>query len=148
MKELLDILVIEDNEGDIFLINECLNEESNVRKITTLKNGAAAINFLSDITMSDKKLIPNIILLDINLPLKSGHEVLEFLNKNSRLSEIPVIVFTSSSSLLDINKAYNQNASCYITKPLELKEYKSIIHHAIHFGSYVFTSCNSNILNH
>lgn len=147
MTELLNILIVEDNEGDIFLIKECLNDKLTNRNIITLKNGAAAIDFLSEQVTLDYSMLPQLILLDINLPMKSGHEVLEFLNNHSELNGIPVVVFTSSSSLLDINKAYSRNASCYLTKPLELKEYKKMIHHALKFGLYVLSQCNPNVLN-
>jgi CheY-like chemotaxis protein len=66
-------------------------------------------------------------LLDINLPIKSGHEVLKELKSNNKKKHIPVIMLTTSSSQKDIDKAYQHHANCYITKPVEINDFLEAI---------------------
>lgn len=89
------------------------------------KDGQAAIDFFS---LSNKHtILPDLILLDINLPKKNGHEVLQFIKGSGRLKHIPVIMLTTSSSAADINLAYNNYANCYITKPDEVDAFLKVV---------------------
>jgi CheY-like chemotaxis protein len=117
----IHILLVEDNEGDIFLTTEVLKERKIVDKITVKTDGEEAITFFEK--LSGNEDWPNLILLDINLPRKSGHEVLSYLKKSERFSYIPVIMLTTSSSKNDILKCYENFTNCYITKPVELVDF-------------------------
>lgn len=121
----IDILLVEDNEGDIMLTTEAFEEWKTSNKITVAKDGQAAIDFFS--INNKHTVLPDIILLDINLPKKNGHEVLKFIKGEEKLKHIPVIMLTTSSSVADINLAYNNQANCYITKPNEVDTFQNVI---------------------
>lgn len=123
----LEILLVEDNDGDIFLIAEALQEIAFRTHLTICKDGYNAILFLDDVLQGKSDIIPAIILLDINLPKKNGHEVLQFLKGNDRLKQIPVIMLTTSSSQFDINLAYKHNANAFICKPVDLEEFTKVV---------------------
>ncbi|HCS21420.1 MAG TPA: response regulator [Bacteroidetes bacterium] len=123
----VDILLVEDNEGDILLTKEVLDESKIINSIRVLRNGKEAIDFLTETGISNKKALPDIILLDINLPLKSGHEVLEEIKNHSGLMHIPVIMLTTSSSEKDVLSSYKNHANCYITKPVDVQDFLNAI---------------------
>jgi chemotaxis family two-component system response regulator Rcp1 len=122
------ILLVEDNEGDIVIATEAIEQMGQVNKISITRDGDEAIEFLELILNAANKNLPDLILLDINLPKKNGYEVLEFIKKDERLKHIPVIVLSTSSSQKDVRKAYSHHANCYITKPDEIAEYFKIMH--------------------
>ena len=117
----VQILLIEDNEGDILLTSEALAESRITNKVSVIKDGKAAINFFESLT--DKKSMPDLMLLDINLPKKSGHEVLHYIKNNDDFRHIPVIMLTTSSSEKDILNSYQNHVNCYITKPIDLHDF-------------------------
>ncbi len=119
------ILLVEDNEGDILLTIEAFEEGRIANVIEVARDGQEALNKLQK-DFVDKKL-PDLILLDINLPKMNGHEVLEKLKKNDDLKHIPVIILSTSSSEMDIMKSYNNHANCFITKPVEIKDFVKAI---------------------
>ena len=117
----IHILLIEDNEGDILLTTEALEESKIINKITVLKDGKAAINYFNELVV--KSDMPDLVLLDINLPKMSGHEVLTYIKTNDVYKHIPVIMLTTSSSEKDIMLAYNNYVNCYITKPIDVADF-------------------------
>jgi CheY-like chemotaxis protein len=117
----IHILLIEDNEGDILLTTEALQESKIINKVTVLKDGKLAIDFFKNIT--DKSNIPDLVLLDINLPKKNGHEVLHYIKSSESYKQIPVIMLTTSSSENDILNSYKNYVNCYITKPIEAHDF-------------------------
>ncbi len=119
----IKILLIEDNEGDILLTQEALEECKIPTSLETVRDGSEAIHVLTTKVGQDPKNLPDIILLDINLPKKNGHEVLESVKNHPELKHIPVIMLTTSSSESDIRRAYQEHANCYIIKPLEISEF-------------------------
>lgn len=121
----INILLVEDNDGDILLTTEALEDSKIIKKITVIRDGKAAINFFE--TLNSKDETPDLVLLDINLPKKSGHEVLQYIKRNERHNQIPVIMLTTSSSERDILSAYKHYANCYITKPIEVSEFMTAI---------------------
>ncbi len=121
----INILLVEDNEGDILLTREAFEEWETVNKITVAKDGQAAIDFFNH--DNKHRILPDIILLDINLPKKNGHEVLKFIKGEEKFKHIPVIMLTTSSSKADINLAYNNQANCYITKPNEVSNFLKVV---------------------
>ncbi len=118
MKE-IHILLVEDNEGDIMLTTEALREGKIINKIDVVRDGKKAIEFLTKVAEYTSVSTPDIIVLDVNLPKKNGHEVLQFIKNHKDLKHIPVIMLTTSSSQVDINKSYENHANCYITKPVD-----------------------------
>jgi len=117
----IQILLIEDNEGDILLTTEALSDSRMCNRISVLKDGAAAIAlFSTDLPVDD---IPDLVLLDVNLPKKSGHEVLRFIKHSEKYKHIPVIMLTTSSSDKDIMLSYRNYSNCYITKPIEFSDF-------------------------
>ncbi|MDP4285325.1 MAG: response regulator [Bacteroidota bacterium] len=123
----IHILLVEDNEGDILLTTEALEEGKIVNKISVVKDGKAAIDFLEKEKGYEKETLPDLILLDVNLPKKNGHEVLEYIKKSKKFKMIPVIILTTSSSEKDIIMAYKNYANCFITKPVEIGDFLQVV---------------------
>ena len=123
----IHILLVEDNEGDILLTREALSEANFNNEVTVIRDGDAAINFLQDALAKNLKKIPELIMLDINLPKVDGKEVLNFIKSHIDLKRIPVVMLTTSSSEVDIRDAYNNHANCYITKPVDFNNFFEII---------------------
>lgn len=121
------ILLIEDNEGDIFLIKEALRETNYQGDLIEIKDGEAAIAFFLKEKANKKPSSINLVLLDINLPKKNGHEVLKFIKSCDDLKHIPVVMLTTSSSNNDIKKAYDNHVNSYITKPSDTEDYQEVI---------------------
>ncbi|WP_445747884.1 response regulator [Polaribacter sp.] len=121
------ILLVEDNEGDILLTTEAF-EESNINsKISVARNGQEALDFLYKTGNFLNAEKPDLILLDINMPILNGHEVLEKIKNDSELKKIPVIMLTTSSNQQDIDRAYKNHANSYITKPIEIQDFLETI---------------------
>lgn len=119
----IHILLVEDNEGDILLTTEALEEGKIINKVSVVKDGKEAIDFLNRKEPFLNAEIPNLILLDINLPRKNGHEVLQYIKGSKSFRHIPIIMLTTSSSEKDIMEAYNHYANCFITKPVDVNEF-------------------------
>ncbi|MFP4466812.1 MAG: response regulator [Candidatus Goldiibacteriota bacterium] len=126
-KETVDILLVEDNPGDVRLMVEGFKEGKISHEIHTVNDGEAAIDFLGRKEKYRHAAVPDLILLDLKIPRKNGFEVLEFINKQNELSETPVVVLTSSEAEEDILRAYELNANCYVTKPLDIDRYVVMI---------------------
>ncbi|MCA2536322.1 MAG: response regulator [Chitinophagaceae bacterium] len=123
----IHILLVEDNEGDIFMTIEALEERRIINKISVVYDGKAAIDFLEQKGIYNKVSLPDLILLDINLPKLNGHEVLKYIKCNEKLKHIPVIILTTSSSERDINQSYQHHANCFITKPVEADNFLKVV---------------------
>lgn len=117
------ILLVEDNEGDIILTKEALAEGRIANTLTVVRNGRDAIDCIFQKGAYKEVKRPDLILLDVNIPLKSGHEVLEEVKEDEITRQIPVIMLTTSSSDKDIKRSYKAHANCYITKPVEADEF-------------------------
>ncbi|TVR78325.1 MAG: response regulator [Chitinophagaceae bacterium] len=122
------ILLVEDNEGDIILTIEALEERKIINRVDVVKNGKEALDYLFQKGKYVNQQAPDLILLDVNLPKKNGHEVLEVIKSNKKTKKIPVIMLTTSSSKTDIDLSYEHHANCYITKPVEMSEFLSAIY--------------------
>jgi chemotaxis family two-component system response regulator Rcp1 len=120
------ILLVEDNEGDIVLTLEALSDAKIKNKVSVVRDGAQAIDYLND-NKDNPALLPDLILLDINLPKIDGKEVLLFIKTNEFFKKIPVVMLTTSSSELDIIEAYNNHANCFITKPVDLHKFFNVV---------------------
>lgn len=121
----LNILLIEDNEGDILLTTEAFEESKIINKITAIRDGKAAINYFEKLVY--KNDYPHLVLLDVNLPKLSGHEVLTYIKNNEKFCTIPVIMLTTSSAEKDIMKSYRNHVNCYITKPIDVTDFMRAI---------------------
>lgn len=126
MKE-IQILLVEDNEGDILLTLEAFKELTIQNSVTVVKDGAEAIEFLKKEGPYTESILPHLILLDINMPRLSGIEVLDYIKKDEQLKKIPVVMLTTSSSEADITACYEKSANCFITKPLEYGKFLAVI---------------------
>ncbi len=127
------ILLVEDNEGDIVLTTEAFEESKILNKFSVARNGKEALDFLYKRGEYHDAPEPDIILLDINLPLMSGIEVLQEIKNDERVKHIPVIMLTTSSSEKDISLSYKHHANCYITKPVEVSKFLDAITAIEHF---------------
>lgn len=123
----INILLIEDNEGDILLIKEAFSDSKYNNNVTVIKDGDAAITYFLQLNKKENSNYPDLVLLDINLPKIDGHEVLAYIKTQDDLKHIPVIMLTTSSSEADIRDAYNNHANCYITKPLDFNNFFDLI---------------------
>ena len=121
------ILLVDDNEGDILLTVEALNEAKIINKISVARDGQEALLFLNKERPFRDSETPDLILLDINLPKMDGTEVLAIIKNDPDLRRIPVIMLTTSSAEKDILASYNNHANCYITKPVDLDRFMSVI---------------------
>ncbi|MEB2784118.1 response regulator [Algoriphagus persicinus] len=126
MKE-VHILLIEDNEGDVILTLEAFEESRIKTRISVVKTGKEALDFLFRNGEYENAERPDLILLDINIPVYNGLEVLQKVKKDSILKKIPVIMLTTSSNQKDINTAYEYHANSYVSKPMEMDEFLKAI---------------------
>jgi CheY-like chemotaxis protein len=121
------ILLVEDNEGDIVLTKEALFDAKIKNKVSVARDGEAAIDFLNNGLADPESLLPDLILLDINLPKIDGTEVLQYIKRNTSLKRIPVVMLTTSSSEVDITHSYNNYANCFISKPADLNQFFEVV---------------------
>ncbi|MBI3409112.1 MAG: response regulator [Planctomycetes bacterium] len=123
----VELLLVEDNPGDVRLTREALKEGSIDVRLSVARDGVEALDFLRRQAPYGDAPRPDLILLDLNLPRMNGREVLSEIKSDPRLRRIPVLVMTTSRADQDIQKAYSLNANCYITKPLDLDEFLRIV---------------------
>lgn len=121
------ILLVEDNEGDIFLTLEALKESKIENKVSIARDGQEALDFIFKTNGFEQQTTPDLIILDVNLPKKSGHEVLLELKQHDNYKKIPVVILSTSSSKKDIDLSYQNYANCYITKPAEVADFLKTI---------------------
>ncbi len=123
----INILLVEDNEGDILLTKEAFEDAKMISNLTVVRDGKEALDFLTKQGKYHNAPAIDMILLDINLPKKNGHEVLKRIKEDDKLMHIPVIMLTTSSSQKDIDLSYSQHANCYITKPVDIQNFLKVI---------------------
>ncbi len=119
----VDILLVEDNPGDVRLAKEALKECKIDNTVYVVEDGIEALAFLHKEGRHEKAPRPDLILLDLNLPKKSGREVLAEVKADPELKRIPIVVMTVSRDEEDVLKAYNLHANCYITKPIDFGQF-------------------------
>jgi chemotaxis family two-component system response regulator Rcp1 len=123
----IQILLVEDNEGDVLLTLEAFKELKVNNHVAVVRDGAEAIEFLKREGRFADRTIPHLILLDINMPKLNGIEVLEFIKNDEKLKKIPVVMLTTSSSESDISTCYEKSANCFITKPLDFGKFIGVV---------------------
>jgi chemotaxis family two-component system response regulator Rcp1 len=123
----IEILLVEDNEGDARLTKEALTENKMHHKLNVVRDGEEALKFLKREGKHVSAPRPDLILLDLNLPKKNGREVLSEIKKDLSLRRIPVVILTVSQNEEDIMKSYDLYANCYIAKPVDLNQFMEIV---------------------
>jgi len=123
----IEILLVEDNPGDVRLTVEALRDSKVQNKLYVAKDGMEATAFLRREGKYADAPHPDLILLDLNLPKKNGPEVLADIKEDPALKHIPVVILTSSKAEEDIIKTYNLHANCYVTKPIDLEQFMLVV---------------------
>jgi CheY-like chemotaxis protein len=123
----IDILIVEDNTGDARLIKEIFKENKVVNSLYFVNDGVEALDFLKGKGKYKGIPVPDLIILDLNLPRKDGREVLAEIKSDENLKHIPVVIMTISQLEEDILKSYNLHANCYVTKPIDLNQFVKVI---------------------
>lgn len=123
----IEILMVEDSPSDSELAVEAFKQSRVVNNLTIIDNGGDAISYLKRQGKFADAILPDLILLDLNLPVKSGHEVLAEIKQDPLLKRIPVVVLTTSESEKDVLESYNLQASAFITKPVDFDKFISVV---------------------
>ncbi|MCC5845483.1 MAG: response regulator [Verrucomicrobia bacterium] len=126
-EELLDVLLVEDNPGDVRLAREALKEGKLHVRLHVVSDGEAACDYLFQRGRYEDARRPDLILLDLNLPLKNGQEVLKEIKADDSLKIIPVVVLTTSEAEEDVMQSYSLHANCFVSKPLGLGEFQKVV---------------------
>ena len=123
----VEILLVEDNPGDVRLMVEALKEGKVLNHLSVAEDGTEALAFLRREGKYTDVAHPDLILLDLNLPKKDGREVLAEIKHDPSLKRIPVVILTTSKAEQDILKSYELHANCYITKPVDLDQFITVV---------------------
>ena len=123
----IEILLVEDNQGDVRLTQEALKEGKVRNNLHVVWNGVEALSYLRAEGDYASAVRPDLILMDLNLPLKDGREVLQEIKSDPSLRRIPVVILTTSQAEEDILRAYDLHVNCYITKPVDLDQFIRIV---------------------
>ena len=123
----VEILLVEDNPGDVRLTQEAFKDAKVLNHLSVVRDGVEALAFLRREGNQTEAPRPDLILLDLNLPKKDGHEVLREIKADEQLRRIPVVILTTSSAQQDILKSYDLHANSYITKPVDLDQFVTVV---------------------
>lgn len=123
MRKPVHILLVEDNQADIDLTLEAMEEWKLANEVAVVRDGAAAIDYLHSSGLSEQTPRPNLVILDLNLPKKTGLEVLLEIRQNPTLTELPVVILSRSDNERDILGAYKSHVNCFITKPIGAEQF-------------------------
>lgn len=124
--EAVNILLVEDNPGDVRLIQEAFKETKRETEFHIITNGEEAIDFLNDFATDDSINPPDLVLLDLNLPGSDGCEVLESIRDNPQIQPLPVVMLTSSGAREDVIRCYDASANAYLTKPANPNDFAAV----------------------
>lgn len=127
MTKAIEILLVEDNPADVRLMVEAFKDAKVPNRLTVASDGGEALEILSRTDAHADVRRPDLVLLDLNLPRVDGREVLERMKGDPDLRRIPVVVLTSSADEHDVQRCYDLHANCYITKPVDLEQFLTII---------------------
>ncbi|MGA1825988.1 MAG: response regulator [bacterium] len=140
----LEILLVEDDPGDVDLMKESLKESKITIDMSVVADGVEAMTYLRKEGRYSCVNRPNIILLDLNLPKKDGREVLEEVKNDDDLKEIPIVILTTSNAEQDIIKSYGLGANCYITKPVGFEQFRKVVNEIKNFWFTIVELPNKN----
>ena len=135
----IDILLIENNSGDILLTQEALEDGKISNHLHVCRDGEEGLNFLFKKGNFADAVTPDLILLDLNMPKKDGREVLKVVKSDPELKRIPVVVLTTSEADQDILRSYDLHANCYIKKPVNFEQFIEVVKGIEHFWFTVVT---------
>ena len=121
------ILYVEDNPGDVRLVQEAFKDSNVENEIAIATDGVQATDYLWRKGEFAGALRPDLILLDLNLPRKSGREFLTEIKRDKELKSIPVVILSSSGAAADIRATYDDHANCYVQKPINYEDYTEVI---------------------
>jgi CheY-like chemotaxis protein len=124
---LVEVLLVEDNPGDVELVQEALGDGETPHSLTVVRDGVEALAYLRGADQHTGAVLPDFVLLDLKLPKKGGLEVLAEMKADEVLRRIPVIILSSSDAPDDILRAYDLQVSCYVTKPSDLDEFERVM---------------------
>lgn len=140
----LEILLVEDDPGDVDLMKESLKESKIAIDMSVVGDGVEAMTYLRKEGRYSCVNRPNIILLDLNLPKKDGREVLQEVKNDDNLKEIPIVILTTSNAEQDIIKSYGLGANCYITKPVGFEQFRKVVNEIKNFWFTIVELPNKN----
>ena len=123
----IEVLLVEDSPGDVRLTLEAFREANSFVHLNVVSDGAEALAFLRQEGIHDSAPRPDLILLDLNLPKMDGREVLARIKKDDALKTIPTVILTTSSDEVDVEKSYQLQANCYLSKPVELSAFEKLV---------------------
>lgn len=123
----IDILLIEDNPGDVELTRESLKSSKIRNTLQVITDGEAALNYLFQRGEHTGSRLPDMILLDLNLPKVSGREILRELKQDEERKTIPVIILSSSEAAYDVQESYRLHANCFVSKPVQLNDFMRVV---------------------
>jgi CheY-like chemotaxis protein len=123
----VDVLLVEDNPGDVRLTREAMKEARIAVNLTVADDGLEAMKMLRQEAPYAGRPLPDLVLLDLNMPKMDGREVLRLIKTDGKLKHIPVVILTTSAAEKDIAQSYDMHANCYITKPVELDQFMEIV---------------------
>ncbi len=135
----IEILLVEDNEGDAALVQEAMRAAKMTNRMQVVEDGVEAMAFLRHEGRFAKAPRPDLILLDLNLPKKDGRQVLAEVKADADLKRIPVVVLTTSDAEEDVLRAYDLHANCYITKPVDFAKFMQVVKQIDEFWVKVVT---------
>ncbi len=135
----VDILLVEDSPADVRLTREALKEAKVLNELHVVQDGIEALAFLRKAGKYASSPLPDLILLDLNLPRKDGREVLAEIKQDGQLKRIPVVVLTTSRAEEDVMRSYNLHANAYVTKPVDLKQFLEVVRSIEQFWLAVVT---------
>jgi CheY-like chemotaxis protein len=125
--ERIEILLIEDDAGDTLMIKEAFDDNKVTNRLTCVTDGEQAIDYLLRRGDHAEAVRPDLILLDLNLPRRSGHEVLAEIKAHEELRVIPVVVLTTSAAEEDVLRSYQLHANAYVTKPVDFDQFIGVV---------------------
>jgi len=123
----VEILLVEDNPGDVRLTIEALKESKILNNLNVVNDGVEAMAYLNKEGKFKDRLYPDLIILDLNMPRKDGREVLEEIKENINFKRIPIVILTISEAEEDILKTYQLHANCFITKPVDINQFIKVV---------------------
>jgi two-component system, chemotaxis family, response regulator Rcp1 len=123
----IEILLVEDNPGDVRLTIEALRDGKVHNRMNVARDGVEALAYLRRENSFADSVMPDVILLDLNLPKKNGREVLAEIKADPRLKRIPVVVLTTSKADEDVLASYDLHANCYVNKPVDLEQFMAVV---------------------
>jgi len=125
--EVIDVLLVEDDPGDVLLIREAFEDNKVHNRLHVVSDGVEAIEFLRKQGENEKAPTPDLVLLDLNLPRMDGREVLAEIKADEDLRQIPVVVLTTSKAEEDVLRSYKLHANAYVTKPVDFERFIEVV---------------------